>query len=521
VQQSGCYSAGVKVLLVVIDGAAPRVVGPAIQTGRLPVMQRLVEAGAYSDTCTTIFPSITPAATTSIITGEYPASSGILGASWFDEASGDIAYYGDDFWIIAREGFRSFLEDFLIRLNGDRITAPTLFEITERAGLRAACLNYLIFKGLHDNEVKVPPAFRFLPGVRKKEVVRTPSIVAIGDFLTTRTMRGKPLDDLGGALHRFGMDDASTSRMLFEIAEDKLFPDFTVAYYADNDYRSHEVGAHNALSVVERVDRGLGAAFDEYGGIDKVLSEMYVIVTSDHGHCDVLAERERSVICLDASLSQFKRAKLGTAWQSGDEIMICPNMRAAQVYFRQPTANALRRAITATLATPGVDHVVYRGSDIEGVRDHFFAASRLGVFEFWRGAGGETHAQDTFGTTWSWDGELAVIDAAIEDGTFVYDSYPNALERLAGILEHENSATMWVTARPGWEFEVPGSAAHLGGSSHGGLHALESYCPLIVAGPEHVALPRHMRTVDIAPLCLNLLGIPSSHRVGAPRSARR
>ena len=508
-----------KVLLVVIDGAAPRVVGPAIQTGRLPVMQRLVEAGSYSDTCTTIFPSITPAATTAIITGEYPASNGILGASWFEEATRDIAYYGDDFWVIARQGFRSFLEDFLMRLNGDRLVAPTLFEIVERAGLHAGCLNYLIFKGLHEHEVTIPVAFRLLPGVRRKEIVRTPSIIAIGDFLTTRTMRGKPLDDLGGALHRFGMDDASTSRMLMEIAEDKLFPDFTVAYFADNDYRSHEIGAHDALAVVERVDQGLGAAFEMYGGLDKVLRDMYVIVTSDHGHVDVLKDRERSVICVDKALAEFNQAELGKPWQAGDEIMVCPNMRAAQIYFRRPTAAALRRAIAATLTTPGVDHVIYRGHDVEGVRDHFFAGSSRGTLEFWRGSTGETHTRDVFGNTWSWSGDLAVVDAHVEGDELVYDSYPNAFERLAGILEHEDSATLWVTAKPGCEFEVPGSAAHVGGSSHGGLHALESYCPLIVAGPDRIPLPKHVRTVDIAPLCLGLLGLPSKHRVGEPRRA--
>ena len=510
-----------KVLLIVIDGAAPRIVGPAIQTGRLPVMQKLVEAGSYVDTCTTIFPSITPAATTSIITGEYPASSGILGASWYEQDTGDVAYYGDDFWVVAREGFRAFLEDFLMRLNGDRLAAPTLFEIVERAGLRAGCLNYLIYKGLHDHEVQMPAAFRLLPGVKRTEVVKTPSIIAIGDFLTTHTMRGKPLDDIGGVLHRFGMDDASTSRMLLEIAEDKLFPDFTVAYFADNDYRSHEVGAHDALYVVERVDQGLGAAFEMYGGLEKVLSDMYVIVTSDHGHVDVLKDRDRSVICLDKALEEFNQATLGKPWQAGDEIMICPNMRATQVYFRRPTATALRRAITAILTAPGVDHVIYRGTDVEGVRDHYFAASSLGVLEFWRGGTGQAHARDAFGTTWSWIGELEVIDATVDNGEIVYDSYPNAFERMMGILEHENSATMWVTAKPGCEFEVPGSAAHVGGSSHGGLHALESYCPFIIAGPQPVTLPKHLRTVDIAPLCLSLLGLPSAHRVGEPRQRLR
>jgi hypothetical protein len=313
------------------------------------------------------------------------------------------------------------------------------------------------------------------------------------------------------------MDDASTSQMLLELAEDGVFPDFTLAYFADNDYRSHEVGAAEALSVVEHVDAGLGKAFETYGGIDKVLREMYVIVTSDHGHVDVLGDRNRSVICLDQALSSFKQTPLGKVWKAGDEIMVCPNMRSAQVYFRHPTVSALKRAIAASLATPGVDQVIYRGTDVDGLRDHFFITSAKGVLEFWRGAGGDRKASDAFGTTWSWNGELAVVDARHDDGAIAFDSYPNAFERLAGILEHEHSATLWVTAKPGWEFEVPGSAAHVGGSSHGALHALESYCPLIVAGPERVTLPAHVRSVDIAPLCLKLLGLTSAHRVGEPR----
>jgi hypothetical protein len=505
----------VKVLLVVIDAATPRVVGPAIHTGRLPTMQRLVERGRFHDTCTTIFPSITPAATSSIITGEYPASSGIVGASWFEEETGNVAYFGDDFWIVAREGFRSFLDDFLIGLNGDRLAAPTLFEIVERAGLRAACLNYLIFKGIHEHEVKVPTALRLLPGVRRKEVVRGPSIVAIGDFLTTQTMRGKPLDDVGGVLHRFGMDDASTSELLLELAEDTL-PDFTVAYFADNDYRSHDVGPYEALEVVERVDRGLGRAFEAAGGVDKVLEETFVVITSDHGHSEILPDRDRAAICLDHLLSDFKQAVLGRPWAAGDDIMICPNMRSAQVYFRRRTARDVRRAVDLVLADARVDHAIYRGVDIDGVPDHFWIHSRHGGLEFWRGATG-THATDAHGTTWSWQGELRVVDAQVDDHRLVWDDYPNAFERLAGALEHPHSATLWVTAKPGCEFEVPGGHVHLGGGSHGGLHAIESYCPLIVAGPSPVELPTHMRSIDIAPLCLNLLGIPTRHRIGESR----
>ena len=506
-----------KVLLVVIDAATPRVVGPAIQTGRFPVLQRLVAAGSYHDSSTTIFPSITPAATTSIITGEYPASSGILGASWYDAATRNVAYYGDDFWVIAREGFRSFLDDFLIGLNGERLEAATVFEIVERAGMTAACLNYLIFKGIYQHEVHTPTPLRLLPGVRRKEHVMGPSIIAIGDFLTTRTMRGKPLDQVGGFLHRFGMDDASTNELLFELAEDRLFPDFTVAYYADNDYRSHEVGPYQSLEVIESIDRGLGRAFDAAGGMDKVLQEMYVLVTSDHGHVEILSERDRAAICLDQALGEFKQAPLGKPWSDGDEIMICPNMRATQVYFHKPTARDLRRAIRAVLSDQRVDHAICRGSDIEDGPDHFWVESIVGGLEFWRGATGACQSQDAFGTTWSWKGDLAVLDAHLEGDRIVWNDYPNAFERLAGILESPNSATLWVTAKPGCEFEVPGGNAHVNGASHGGLHALESYCPVIIAGPERIKLPLHMRSVDIAPLCLQLLGLPSKHRVGDPR----
>ena len=43
-----------------------------------------------------------------------------------------VAYYGDDFWVIAKKGFGAFIRDCLVRLNGDRLKVPTLFELIER-----------------------------------------------------------------------------------------------------------------------------------------------------------------------------------------------------------------------------------------------------------------------------------------------------------------------------------------------------------------------------------------------------
>jgi hypothetical protein len=497
----------VKVLLVVIDAATPRVVCPAIQTGHLATMQRLVAAGALHQSSISIFPSITPAATAAIIVGAYPAVTGIVGASWYDEAENHIAYYGDDFWVVAREGFSAFLRDFLVRLNGDRLIAPTLFERVENAGLRAASINYLVFKGCVEHKVHTPLLLKLLPGVPMADVVKGPSIFCLGDFASTRTARGKSLHSRkGGALHRFGMDDAATGELLVELMADGL-PDFTVAYFADNDYRSHEVGPYHALPTVEHVDRLLGAAFDAAGGLDRVLQDTYVVITSDHGHCEVLADPDRGAIRLHEILSDFTQAPLGKPWDDGHQIMICPNMRAAQIYLREVCQTLIEHVVSSVVGAPGVDHAMWRTSDLRTSGRGYTIRSAGGALEFWKGTDGSDRARDAFGTTWSWRGELTVVDAVIENGHLEWGDYPNAFDRIAGVLEHPHSGTIWVTAKPGREFEVPGGKAHLGGASHGGLHALESLSPVIVAGPARVGLPRHLRSIDLAPLCLSLLNL--------------
>ena len=510
------YSAAVKVLLFVIDAATARVVCPAIKTGQLPTMQRLVDAGCLHESVT-MFPSITPAATATIITGQYPARSGIVGASWYDEAAESVAYFGDDFWIVAREGFRPFLRDFLVGLNGDRLKAPTLFQLVERAGKSALCLNYLVFKGDTEHTVKMPLLMAMLPGVPRTEVITGPSVLCLGDFVATRTMRGKPLVDKGGLMHRFGMDDASTGELLVEVAEDDAFADFNVAYFADNDYRSHEIGPHAALKVVAGVDRSLARMFEAAGGMERMLRDTYVIITSDHGHCEILDDAERATIHLDRALGEFKQAALGQPWQDGDDVMICPNMRATQVYMRHRDDASLARVIERGLADRRVDHAFWRVA-AHGDAEHAYAARNArGQLEFRRGTHGAHTAQDAFGTCWSWRGDLSVLDAHVDEGRLRWNDYPNAFERLAGALDAPDSGDVWFTARPGCEFEVPGGAAHVGGASHGGLHALESLCPVVLAGPTRVELPPDMRSVDIAPLCLELLGVPAPFRIGDPR----
>ena len=489
-----------KVLLVVIDGAAPRVVCPAIQTGQLPHLKRLADAGEMHQAATTIFPSITPAATTSIITGAYPAQHGIAGAAWYDEARDEIAYYGDDFWVIAKEGFGEFLRDFLVRLNGDRLTAPTLFETIEGQGRKAACLNYLVHRGLHTHKVHVPWLLSILPGVPLTETVLGPTTLSLGNFVTGRSPhRHRHLDGKSGLLHRFGMDDEATANLLCELVDAQELPDFTVAYFADNDFRSHEVGPHAALPTIERVDRALGAMFDAAGGFDAFMRDTCVIVTSDHGHCDILADRDAAVITLQEVLADFTHGDLGKAWREGDELLVCPNMRAAQIYLRHRSPELIERVARTALLDPRVDLIMWKD-------DAYVIAGPRGRLEFRRAQEG-----------WRWDGDAELLQLEGRGREAASTEYPNAFERIAGVLDARQSGDLWLTAQPGCEFEVPGGKAHLGGGSHGALHALDSLVPVIAAGAPR-RLPLQMRSVDIAPLCLDALGIRATAAPGASPS---
>ena len=131
------------------------------------------------------------------------------------------------------------------------------------------------------------------------------------------------------------------------------------------------------------------------------------------------------------------------------------------------------------------------------------------------GTAGSTRSADA----WTWHGDAEALSVQQDGRSIGFGQYPNAFERIAGALDLEQSGELWVTARPGCEFEAPGGKAHVGGASHGALHALDSLSPVIIAsGGPRWHLPAHMRSVDIAPLCMEMLGIPMRYRPGDARN---
>lgn len=499
-----------KVLLVVIDALATRIVQPALEAGQLPNLKRLIDAGAMHPECIAVFPSITPAATGSLATGCYPCEHGILGMHWYNHEDDDVTYLGTDIWPMLNEGVGNYVLDFQRELNTKRLQVPTIFESVEKNGqLRDAVINLLWFRGTVEHDISWPAVLKLLPGTTESSLLG-PHLMFMGDFVNTPLNRGEQLRARGGVTRRFGFHDESTTDYLLQMAEMETLPELTIAYFPDNDFASHKVGPAGALENVIAVDSTLGQLFDLCGGLESMLEEYAVLITGDHSQSD-LTSAEEAKVDLDEVLAEFDLVPAGKTWHSELDLMVCPNMRAAQVYLKKDSWRERNRVVQCLLTDAGVDQVIWCDTDgglPDNQRANFHVATAdRGALEFSVADESSAQGTDDFGGRWRWTGELSAVDATVDaDGQLHFGNYPNALERVATAFQHQ-SGNLWVTAKLGREFCLPETSCNERGS-HGSLHALDSISPLIAAGvPAEIAIPKRLRSVDITPICLQLLGL--------------
>ncbi|QDS98048.1 alkaline phosphatase family protein [Adhaeretor mobilis] len=509
-----------KVLLVVIDALATKVVEPAIASGKLPNLAILADSGQFKPCCVPAFPSITPAATTTIATGEYPARHGILGNYWYDEVDDEVVYLGDDFWVLMKKGFGDFFRDYIGQLNYTQLQAKTIFQLAEHHGLATACINYLCVRGDTPHELNVPLLLKLLPGAEFPEKMAGPLKLFLGDFITSSiSLREEEVPHVGDTIfNRYGFNDAASAKFLETLFSAKEIPDLTLAYFPDNDYASHERGPKEAIDVVKEVDACLGRVAESRGGWEAFLDEVCVVVTGDHSQTDLAKSETERAIRLDELLTPFTLCEAGTRWDNHDDLMVCPNMRAVQIYLRSEQQEVRTSIVERLLCDSRVDQVFWQentAADPQISHRWTVATKDCGKLSFTIAGDGGGAPHDEYGNRWRLEGDLSAVDATLEAGGLIaYGKYPNALERISLAFTRE-SGDLWATAVPGCEFKIASTELHRAGS-HGSLEELDSSPPLIVAGlPESIELPETPRSVDIVPLCLTILDLPSPRALGA------
>jgi hypothetical protein len=116
---------------------------------------------------------------------------------------------------------------------------------------------------------------------------------------------------------------------------------------------------------------------------------------------------------------------------------------------------------------------------------------------------------DLRGGSWEVEGDLAALEASVEDGRLSSETYPDPLARVWSALAAPHSGDFVVSLEPGFETVDWGGVSHAGGGSHGALHAGDSLGPLLFVGcgPESADEREQWTLRDVAPIVREHFGL--------------
>ncbi len=473
-----------KLVLCVIDALAPAQLERAVAEGQAPVLAQLMERGRYVSDCVAAFPSVTPVCAASIVTGLGQDRHHIPGMNWYSRAEERYVEYGSSFRAVQRFGIARQLTDTVYNMNRAHLAADTLtvFESLDDADVRTAGTTYLMYRGRHRHEPQRDSALTRMASTLMRHPVLGPRELFYADIFSSR-----PTGCRSG-LGMPGVRDRHSGCVSAYLVEHDLF-DFLLLSLPDNDWRSHKDGPEAQVQSIAAADAQLARVFEAGGGIDRFLAEHAVIVMADHAQApvsetialvDELTELEVLEPARGRSPIPLARRLPGRA-RGEPHIAVCPSQRAAMVYvLPEHRRTTLRSSIVRrTLQIDGVDLVMWLEQTPEGaILEGVIARPSVGELRF----APEGPCKDTRGRQWSIEGELEVLEASVRDGHLHAPAYPDALARVWSALTCPTSGDVLLSAAPGYEFLDWGGQAHVGGGSHGSLHAEDSLGALVLCG---------------------------------------
>ena len=454
-----------KFVLAVIDGLKPSALERAASTGRAPSLKLLMERGTYVPDCVAAFPSVTPVCAAAIATGTFQDRHRIPSMNWWWRDEKRYVEYGSSFGASRKFGINRQLTDTVYRMNMEHLSAKTttVFEDLDDADIRTAGTTYLMYRGRHEHLVSRDTALTRIAGSTLfRKPILGPKELFYADIYASRktgcrSTMGMP-----------GIRDQHSGCVGAHLVEHDLF-DFLLLSLPDNDTHSHKFGPHAQVTSIHEADRQIERVMHAAGGPDAFLEQYAMVIMADHSHAPV----EQSVDMF-AALKDFELTGPQAAKPDQGEIAVCPAQRSAMVYVLVPEAREtlVPRLLETCRKIDGVDLVMHRenGTAVITREDAALTFSP-----------GE-EVRDVRGGSWVVRGDLAVLDARIEDGVFHSEAYPDALARVWAALQCPTSGDVLLSAAPSYEFVDWGGADHVGGGSHGSLHRSDSLGALIMTG---------------------------------------
>ena len=244
-------------LLLVIDGLRPDYITPQV----MPRLHALGARGIVFTAHHSVFPTVTRVNASSMSTGTYPESHGLLGNTIYSEKAfpGKGLNTADHAQLLAME-----------RAEGDLLTAPTLGSVLQRAGRRfvvisagssgsALLLNHPVYNGAVINPDFIDP-----PSLATK--------------VTAVAGKGPAEAVPNNARNKWAVD------VYLSLGLGELNSDVTAIWFGDPDATAHQkgIGSETTIQALRYVDAEIGRIEDtlKQRGL---LDTTNIIVASDHG----------------------------------------------------------------------------------------------------------------------------------------------------------------------------------------------------------------------------------------------
>lgn len=363
---SSCYNIIAQnpnhVVLISIDGFRPEFYKDTLWPA--PILQQMKSQGVYADSVRSVFPSVTYAAHSTIITGALPGTHGIINNDPFEPKGGSGAWYWYE----------------------DAIKVRTLWDAAREENLTTAAVIWPVSVGAPiDFNI---PVIR--PGKNKnatqlsltREKANPPGLLEEIEMNATGKLRVKIFNN-----NYFIMDENISRMGAYLIEEYK--PAFTAIHFISVDHFAHAEGRNGdkVKQAVGVVDRAVGSVVEavKRAGIE---GNTAFIITGDHGFVNRKTRIQPNIWLRNAGLmnnirqgdwkAQFKPAggsaflylkdKKDSATLNKVNEILTAMPEANKKYFRVIDRNELERIgadPNVALALTGKDGTVF-GSAVKG-----------------------------------------------------------------------------------------------------------------------------------------------------------
>jgi Type I phosphodiesterase / nucleotide pyrophosphatase len=500
-----------KLVLTYVDSLRTDMLERTVAEGRAPTFGTLLERGVLVPDCVSSFPSVTPVASAEMVTGRAADGHWISGMNWYHRLERRYVEYGSSLEATRAFGVFRSLYDLVYNMNLAHLNpaAETLFEQLDDAGLRTACTPFLIYRGRHRHQVSLEGLLRrAVDATRLKFRHHTwgPAELFYGDLYASREVPCKSTSIPGGR-------DGYSACCSAELAKSDGF-DFLLFSLPDNDNYSHRHGPEASGESIAKADHCFGKLVEAAGGLDCFLDRYAVILLADHAQTPV----HRGLPLAELLGREWAVLQPSESEPAPAQIAVSPTGRAAYVYLlagegERADPEGLRQALT-----------VIEGVDLVCRLEHADGKPLMRTEPGAPGDGcravverGEARLSfrpdgpvaDLRGGSWQIDGDLGALEATIEDGRLRSETYPDPLARVWSALSAPHAGDFLLSLQPGFEAVDWGGVTHVGGGSHGSLHAGDSLGPLLFVGcgPASASEREQWTLGDVAPVVLDHFGL--------------